>query len=64
MRKKSRALCEQNFQQHFIGKKFNSSSRKIIEDHFVNKKCQKHIFKNSIGICEEIIEHHGQAKTS
>jgi len=30
----------------------------------MNKRSQKHIFKNSIAICEEIIEHHGQAKNS
>jgi len=30
----------------------------------MNKRFQKQIFKNSIAICEEIIEHHGQAKNS
>jgi hypothetical protein len=30
----------------------------------MNKRSQKQIFKNSIVVCEEIIEHHGKAKNS
>jgi hypothetical protein len=35
--KKIKSTLWTKFQQHFMRKKFNSSSRKIIEDHFVDK---------------------------
>jgi len=39
-----------------LGKKFQNLKG--------TKRSPKQIFKNSIAVCEEIIEHHGQAKNS